>query len=679
MNSKLAPIAAGRALGCLAGWTLSLGFCVCSLIPSSSGAASLTTTNVQAGGANWTAAIWKTNGAGTAVGPPVPGNTYQCIPNGTPFGNGTSNTRIRNPALAGLQTFSGDSLTLNTNTELRMKAAGAVLNFPGVGGNAGLILNGGVLNAGDDTVFTVTGKIQVASQSYLSAGDNGGGNAKPLRGVDLAGQLSGNGTLVYMQASNTVAQRVSGVSNPFKGEWIIKAGWLLASGFESLGTNSVTVDPGFALPADFTVVDVAGPAVFEPGYDLNSAGVLTLANGGVMILHQNCIFSAVRIEGVSLSQGTHPYAELAANYPNSFAAGGSGSLRVQPYGPAPPTAPAIVQQPPAFITLNAGSATQLVATASGSLPLYYRWQKGTNATFVNLSDSGDVSGSLSNILSFSALVPADGADYRLVVTNSAGSATSQVATLTVLVPDATHPTVANLNPAAGAAVNSLTQIRVTFTKNVMGVMADDLQINGAPASGLSGSGAIYDFTFSQPSPGTITLGWDENAITDLSGNPFDAPGAWTYTLVDNLAPTLLATAPVSGATVGVLTQAQVSFSEPVAGVEALDLLVNGQPATNVVGSGLGPYVFGFPQPAQGSVQFTWAASHNVRDVAGNLFPGTGWSVSLDSAAVSAALTNVVINEFLAANISNNGLKDEDLELSDWIEIYNRGGVAVNLT
>src|SRR6185437_8038899 len=146
----------------------------------SSRAANLTTTVSQAGGASWTDAIWQTNGLGTSL-PPASGNTYECASNGVAFGNNTGNTRLRNPLTGGLTTFPGDSLTLNTNTEIRFKTAtGLVLNFPGVAGNAGLILNGGVLNAGDDAVFTITGQVSVASQSYLSPADAGGGAVKPL-------------------------------------------------------------------------------------------------------------------------------------------------------------------------------------------------------------------------------------------------------------------------------------------------------------------------------------------------------------------------------------------------------------------------------------------------------------------------------------------------------------------
>lgn len=643
-------------------------------------AANLTTTNSQPNG-SWNDLIWKTNGAGTAVGPPVPGNTYQCLANGVSFGAGTSNTRIRNPISGGLTTFPGDSLTLNTNTEIRLKtASGLLVNFPGVGGNPGLILNGGVLNAGDEVVFVITGKVQVASQSYLCPADVGGGAVRPQRGFNISAQLSGGGNLVVMNSSNIVAQEITGSANTFSGKWIIKAGWLLASGLNSLGTNDIICDPFYALPSSFNpnLTAISGPALLEINYDINSAGKLILTNGGMMKLHQNCSFTSVTIDRTTLSNGTYYYADLAASFPNNFATSGSGSITVQPYGPPTDVAPTITTQP-ASATLTLGTSTQLVASATGSLPMYYRWQKGTNNVYVNASDSGDVTGSTTAVLNFGGATFSDAADYRLVVTNSIGSATSVVATVTVLPPPTNNPTVATLNPAAGATVGSLTQIQVTFSRNVVGVDPEDLLINGLPAESVSGSGSTYVFTFTQPPPGTVFVTWDiESAITDQSGGYFDTSVSWTYTLLDSSPPGIAATAPLAGATVGSLPQAQVIFSEPVSGVDASDFLINGVAATTVNGSGFGPYEFQFSQPAPGTVQFSWSGTHNIRDTSSNLFGGAGWSVALNPSAATAALTNIVINEFLAANSSTSGLADEDGQRTDWIELHNRGASSVNV-
>ncbi len=239
--------------------------------------------------------------------------------------------------------------------------------------------------------------------------------------------------------------------------------------------------------------------------------------------------------------------------------------------------------------------------------------------------------------------------------------------------------ITGISPAPDSTVSNLTQIQVTFSKNVTGVQAENLLIAGNPAESVSGSGSNYVFTFTQPQSGTVLVYWDtETTITDLSGNIFNASNSWTYTLVDNIAPTMISTVPAANATPGNLTQAQVVFSEPVTGVNAASLLINGVAATNATGSGIGPYTFAFPQPAQGTVQFSWSLSQNIRDANSNLFSGAGWTVTLDSAANAAALTNVVINEFLTRNTGTNGIRDEEGLLEGWIEIYNRGATSVNL-
>ena len=133
--------------------------------------------------------------------------------------------------------------------------------------------------------------------------------------------------------------------------------------------------------------------------------------------------------------------------------------------------------------------------------------------------------------------------------------------------------------------------------------------------------------------------------------------------------------PPPNATVRSLTQVEVLFDEPVAGVDAEDLLVNGLPAASVTGLAAGPYVFEFPAVLDGRINVTWAAAHGITDLSSSALPfgGNAWSYTVDSHSVPGDL---VINEFMAEN--QTGLKDEEGEEQDWIEIYNRGTKAVNL-
>ncbi|MCI0747886.1 MAG: lamin tail domain-containing protein [Verrucomicrobia subdivision 3 bacterium] len=219
---------------------------------------------------------------------------------------------------------------------------------------------------------------------------------------------------------------------------------------------------------------------------------------------------------------------------------------------------------------------------------------------------------------------------------------------------------------------------MTFNEPVLGVEAEDLLVGGEPAASVSASGNTYTFQFSTPLPGFVSVYFDvDHGITDLAGNAFNesAPGAtWFYQINDTTAPVLAITAPPAGAVFRTLTEAWVSFSEPVQGVDAGDLLVNSVAATNVTGVGPGPYHFLFSQPVAGSVAFSWAAGHGIADLASNAFGGAGWTTLRNP---TAPMT-VRINEFLAANESATGYIDEDGERHDWIELYNHGPSAVNL-
>lgn len=245
--------------------------------------------------------------------------------------------------------------------------------------------------------------------------------------------------------------------------------------------------------------------------------------------------------------------------------------------------------------------------------------------------------------------------------------------------DLQAPVVQSVVPAQGVSLNALSQIRITFDEAVTGVDASALLINGHPAVSVSGLSNQWTFVFSQPFPGTVSIQFaQDHAVSDLSGNRLDgaaASSSWSYLLIDTIAPTVTSVFPSPGAVVSELSSVTVWFSEPVTGVDAADLLVNGQPASSVQGSDLGPYVFAVPAVGEGAVALSWKPSHAIQDLAANpnAFSGAGWSYSRVSAANSG---DVVITEILAEN--QNGLRDENGDNEDWIELWNRGATDVNL-
>ncbi|MFM1768702.1 MAG: hypothetical protein RJA22_1231 [Verrucomicrobiota bacterium] len=247
-----------------------------------------------------------------------------------------------------------------------------------------------------------------------------------------------------------------------------------------------------------------------------------------------------------------------------------------------------------------------------------------------------------------------------------------------LAQDITPPTIMGLTPGPGSTLPTLTQITVTFSEPVAGVRNTDLLINEIPATAVTGGGATFTFLFSPPPPGAVAVDLDvDTAITDAAGNPLNPGGpntSWIYTLADLAPPGLASITPAPGATVTSLTQAEVVFTERVAGVDAADLTVNGVPASTVTTMGGDRYLFQFGAPASGGVTFAWTPGHGIQDLAPtpNAFQGGNWTCTL----TPGLAPTVVISEILADNL--NSLADADGQKVDWIELHNRGSSPVNL-
>jgi hypothetical protein len=115
--------------------------------------------------------------------------------------------------------------------------------------------------------------------------------------------------------------------------------------------------------------------------------------------------------------------------------------------------PAISVQP-GSTTVYAGVNVQLPASAVGTQPLGYQWRKGG----VPISDAGNVSGTTTPTLVLTSVAADNQGDYDLVVSNSAGMATSQVATVTVITPEpgSFAAGMIGLNPHAYYRLNEMT-------------------------------------------------------------------------------------------------------------------------------------------------------------------------------------------------------------------------------
>src|SRR5205823_2438015 len=88
---------------------------------------------------------------------------------------------------------------------------------------------------------------------------------------------------------------------------------------------------------------------------------------------------------------------------------------------APVIVPATIAVQPLSQTVNAGSDVTFAVTPGGTPPFTYRW----------LKDGGNITGAASSNLTLTAVDSTAAANYLVILANGGGSATSQVARLTV--------------------------------------------------------------------------------------------------------------------------------------------------------------------------------------------------------------------------------------------------------
>jgi len=204
---------------------------------------------------------------------------------------------------------------------------------------------------------------------------------------------------------------------------------------------------------------------------------------------------------------------------------------------SPSGAPAITTQP-ADQTVTVGQTATFTVTATGSTPLSYQWQKGTS----------NISGANSASYTTPATVVGDsGSTYRVVVSNSAGSVTSNSATLTVT---AQAPTITT-QPANQTVTVGQT---ATFTVTATGSAPLSYQwqkgttdISGAtsasyttPATVVGDSGSTYRVVVSN-SAGSVTSNSATLTVTAQAPTITTQPADQTVTVGQTATFTVTAT------------------------------------------------------------------------------------------------------------------------------------------
>jgi fibronectin type 3 domain-containing protein len=192
--------------------------------------------------------------------------------------------------------------------------------------------------------------------------------------------------------------------------------------------------------------------------------------------------------------------------------------------------PLITANPVSRTNVNNTTATFSVA-ATGSATISYQWQAGpVGGPFTNLTDGGQILGSVSNVLTISSLTTNWAGAYQVIVSNSDGSVTSTPAILTVL----TSPII-TVQPVSQTALNGNT---ASFNVTALGTapLSYQWQTNGPSGYvNLTDGGQIFGSGTNVLTISNVSSNWALSyrvIVSNGSGSITSTPAA-TLTVYPN--------------------------------------------------------------------------------------------------------------------------------------------------
>jgi hypothetical protein len=231
--------------------------------------------------------------------------------------------------------------------------------------------------------------------------------------------------------------------------------------------------------AVLTVLQATAPAITQqPGGVSVSAGspasFSVVATGTAPLSYQ------WRRNGAAISGGTgssYAIASAKATDAGSYdvvVTNGAGSVTSNAAVLAVVTAPAITQQP-AGASVKAGSPASFSVVAAGTAPFSYQWRRNGAA----------ISGGTGSTYAIASAKTTDAGSYDVLVTNGAGSATSNAAVLTVN--EVTAPAITQ--QPVGASVNAGSLVSFSVAASGTAPFTYQWRRNGLAIKG--GTGALY--------------------------------------------------------------------------------------------------------------------------------------------------------------------------------------------
>ena len=295
---------------------------------------------------------------------------------------------------------------------------------------------------------------------------------------------SGSGTLTYQWSfAGSPISGATGTSYSIGSAQAANAGSYSVSVSNSLGS-------AFSNAASLSILPPAGAPIIsaQPQSQTVAVGApvsLSVSASGTGTLSYQWSFNGSPIAGAtSPSYGiASAQAANAGSYTvvvgSSAGAVASAAAVLTVTGTGAAVVPTIASQPQSESVLI-GSGVSFSATANGTAPLTYQWDL----------NGAPIGGATAPTYSISAAQTSDAGNYTLVVTNSAGTATSNVATLSIDVLPAITSQPASLTVAAGAAA------QFSVSASSAQPLSYQWTFNGSPVNGATGT--VYSLSNVQP-------------------------------------------------------------------------------------------------------------------------------------------------------------------------------------
>ncbi len=299
-----------------------------------------------------------------------------------------------------------------------------------------------------------------------------------------------------------------------------------------------------------------------------------------------------------------------------------------------------IAQAPTNLTGTVGSNVTLSVAAGGQPPFTYRWLLSNT----NLVGGGTISGTTSNVLSFTPISMSNAGNYRVVVSNSFGSVTSTVATVTVVNPN--NPPV--LSPISNQTINEQTTLQFTCAASDPDGNSLTFSLDpGAPAgASINSSTGVFSWTPTEaqgPSTNTITV-----RVTDNGVPPMSATQTFTVTVNEVNQPPVLQPIANKSDAAGTTLTFTASASDPDIPANTLSFSLDpGAPAGAGINSSSGLFSW---MPTQGQAPSTNTITVRVTDNGVPSLSATqSFTVTVSQSNVPPVLTPVGNQTIYASN------------------------------